>query len=102
METFIPLILLTALILVQVIRYKRLCGYLSKHYPHEWQALSNNAMGTSVWSLTNANVSESLKTGFFATVEDDYVQNFIAFRRYNLYLMAVIVAGSTVLVLSGS
>lgn len=86
MEIFIPVIIVTMLLLAQVNMYKNLCRHLAVSYPEAWAELSKNSLGTSLWSITNANVSESLKTGYFSTVEDSKIEAFLRFRRFSLLL----------------
>ena len=68
-----------------------MCKYLSYTYPEEWEKLSHTSLGASQWSVTNANLSESLKTGFFSTVADEKVRRFEKFRLFNMYLMGAVV-----------
>jgi len=68
-----------------------MCKYLSYTYPEEWEKLSHTSLGASPWSVTNANLSESLKTGFFSTVADEKVRRFEKFRLFNMYLMGAVV-----------
>ncbi|WP_338363352.1 hypothetical protein [uncultured Pseudoalteromonas sp.] len=91
MESFIPLVLISILIFVQIKKYKDMCKYLSNTYPEEWEKLSRNSLGTSPLSVANANLSESLKTGFFSTINDEKVKRFEKFRLINMYVMGVIV-----------
>ena len=46
-------------------KFRDMCKYLSFTYPEEWGKLSRNSLGGPQWSVTNANLSESLRTGFF-------------------------------------
>ena len=98
MENFIPLIFISMLIYFQMKKFKNICKYLSSTYPEEWGKLSLNSLGVSQWSISNANLSESLKTGFFATVADEKVRRFEKFRLLNMYLMGVVVLAQLVLV----
>ncbi len=91
MESFIPLIIISMLVFVQIKKFKDMCKYLSSAYPEEWEKLSHNSMGGSKWSVTNANLTESLKTGFFSTLADERIAKFEKFRSFNIYLMGVVV-----------
>jgi hypothetical protein len=91
MESFIPLIIISMLVFIQIRKFKELCKYLSSAYPEEWEKLSHNSMGGSKSSVTNANLSESLKTGFFSTVADEKIAKFEKFRSLNIYLMGAVV-----------
>lgn len=91
MESSIPLIILSALVFFQIKKFKDMCRHLSAAYPEEWEKLSRNAMGGSKWSVTNANLSESLKTGFFSTVADEKIAKFEKFKSVNIYLMGALV-----------
>ena len=87
MELYIPFItifIITLLFTLQIIKYKNLCKYLSATYPAEWQKLFENALGVSVFSITNANVAESFKTGFFSTVADKQILKFQKYKIVNL------------------
>ncbi len=97
MEAFIPLIFVPMLIFVQIKKFKDMCKYLSSAYPEEWEKLSHNSLGVSQWSITNANLSESLKTGFFSTVADEKIRRFEKFRLLNMYLMGAVVLAHLVL-----
>ncbi len=79
------------LVFVQIKKFKDMCKYLSSAYPEEWEKLSHNSMGGSKWSVTNANLTESLKTGFFSTLADEKITKFEKFRSFNIYLMGVVV-----------
>ncbi|GAA0306720.1 hypothetical protein GCM10009128_27710 [Psychrosphaera haliotis] len=101
MESFIPLVLISILIFVQIKKYKDMCKYLSNTYPEEWEKLSRNSLGTSPLSVTNANLSESLKTGFFSKkINDERVKRFEKFRLINMYVMGAIVLIQLVLAYS--
>lgn len=91
MEKFIPVVFIAVLIFIQIKKFKDMCKYLSATYPEEWQKLSHNSLGSSQWSVTNANLSESLKTGFFSTVADEKIKRFEQFRKFNMYLMGAVV-----------
>lgn len=65
MENFIPLIFIFVLVFLQIKNAKDLFKYLSSTYPDEWKKLAHNPLGGAQWSLTNENLAESLKTGFF-------------------------------------
>jgi len=91
MESFIPLIFISILVFVQVKKFKDMCKYLSYTYPEEWKKLSHTSLGGSQWSVTNANLSQSLKTGFFSTLADEKVRRFEKFRLFNMYLMSAVV-----------
>ena len=91
MVSSIPLIFISILIFVQIKKFKDLCKYLSYTFPEEWKKLSHNSLGSSQWSVTNANLSESLKTGFFSTVVDGKIRQFKKFRLFNMYLMGAAV-----------
>ncbi len=67
-----------------------MCKYLSSTYPEEWEKLSENSMGEAKGSVTNANLSASLKSGFFATISDDKVVRFLKVRKLVMYLMGSI------------
>jgi hypothetical protein len=67
-----------------------MCKYLSSTYPEEWEKLSENSMGETKGSVTNANLSTSLKSGFFATISDDKVVRFLKVRKLVMYLMGSI------------
>ena len=90
MEIFIPLIFVTALLLIQIKIFKNLCTYLSKKYPDEWKKIAENRLGGSAWSATSANFNESLKTGFFAKITDDKVEQFKKFKTFNMVLIALV------------
>ena len=91
MESFILLIFISMLVFVQIKKFKDMCKYLSYTYPEEWEKLSHTSLGGSQWSVTNASLSESLKTGFFSTVADEKVRRFEKFRLFNMYLMGAVV-----------
>jgi len=91
MESFIPLIFISMLIFIQIKKFKGMCKYLASVYPEEWEKLSHNSMGNSQWSSTNANLNESLKTGYFSKITDNKIRVFEKFRTYNMYLMGAVV-----------
>jgi hypothetical protein len=97
MEVFIPLIFIAMLIFIQAKKFKDMCKYLSSTYPEEWEKLSHNSLGVSPWSMTSANLSESLKTGFFSTVGDEKVRGFEKFKVLNMYLIWTVVFAQLVL-----
>ncbi|USE69579.1 hypothetical protein CTT31_10715 [Pseudoalteromonas maricaloris] len=98
MEELIPITLITILLFIQIKMYKNLCKHLARLYPEEWHKLTKHTLGTSQWSLLNATVSESLKTGFFSTVSDNKVKTYIQFRKYNLVAMSAVLSCNFVLV----
>jgi hypothetical protein len=91
MDSFIPLIFLFMALFFQMKKLTELCKYLSYTYPEEWKKLSQNALGGSHWSVINANLSESLKTGFFSTVVDEKIRRYKKLRLCNRYLLCVFV-----------
>ncbi|MBU2925839.1 hypothetical protein Q4506_06640 [Colwellia sp. 4_MG-2023] len=90
MNNFIPLGIIFLLVIIQIKLFKDMCKYLSSTYPEEWEKLSENAMGEAKGSVTNANLSASLKSGFFATISDDKVVRFLKVRKLVMYLMGSI------------
>lgn len=92
MEIYLPFIVIFLLLQQQVRQYKKLCKYLSATYPSEWQKLTQYSLGTTLFSITNAAVGESIKTGFFSTVEDKQIQQFKKFKMINISLLALMVA----------
>ncbi|MCZ8531598.1 hypothetical protein [Alteromonas sp. PRIM-21] len=91
MESFIPLVLISILIFLQIKKFRDMCKYLSFTYPEEWGKLSRNSLGGSQWSVTNANLSESLKTGFFSTVTDEKTRQFKRFKLLNMFMMGAVI-----------
>jgi hypothetical protein len=91
MGNYAALIFIFIIIFIQVKNFKDMCKYLSYTYTEEWKKLSQTGMKTSQWSVTNANLSESLKTGFFSTIADKKINKFNRFRLFNTYLMGVVV-----------
>ncbi|WP_159821794.1 hypothetical protein [Colwellia sp. 20A7] len=90
MNIFIPLSIIFLLVIIQIKLFKDMCKYLSSTYPEEWEKLSENSMGEAKGSVTNANLSASLKSGFFATISDDKVVRFLKVRKLVMYLMGSI------------
>jgi hypothetical protein len=97
MDTFITLTFISMLFFVQIKKFKDMCKYLSSAYPEEWQKLTHSPMGGSQWSVINANLNESLKTGFFSTLADEKIKAFEKFRSYSLYVMGAVVVLQLVL-----
>ncbi len=64
---------------------------MSKTYPQQWQRLASNKLGGSERSAVNANLNESLKSGYFATITDAKIERFKKVKLFNLTLMALIV-----------
>jgi hypothetical protein len=91
MDAFITLTFISTLFFLQIKKFKDLCKYLSSAYPEEWQKLTHSPMGGSQWSVINANLNESLKTGFFSTLADEKIKAFEMFRTYSLYVMGAVV-----------
>ena len=91
MESFIPLFLISILIFLQIKKFRDMCKYLSFTYPEEWEKLSRNSLSVSQWSVTSANLNESLKTGFFSTVADEKIRQFKRFRLINMCLMGTVI-----------
>ncbi|MBB1476045.1 hypothetical protein [Shewanella sp. SG41-3] len=91
MESFIPLSIIILLLFIQIKLFKDMCKYLSSAYSEEWEKLSENSMEGSKWSVTSANLSESLKTGFFSTVSDAKVVKFVKARKLIMYIMGGII-----------
>ena len=63
MNISIPLSIIFLLVIIQIKLFKDMCKYLSSTYPEEWEKLSENSMGEAKGSVTNANLSASLKNG---------------------------------------
>ncbi|MGE6811258.1 hypothetical protein [Pseudoalteromonas nigrifaciens] len=90
MTNYIGLIIAILLLILQNRYYLSLCKYLAQHYPNEWQKLTQNSLdGTA-----HANLAESFKNGFFATIDDSKVTRFQTFKRINLLIIAAISAAS--------
>lgn len=77
--------------------FKNLCVYLSEKYPEEWKKLENNRMGGSAWSAATANFNESLKSGFFSTINDAKIDQFAKFKSFNLALMGLVIIAQLLL-----
>jgi len=94
MTNYIGLIIIILLLILQNRYYLSLCKYLAQHYPNEWQKLTQNSLdGTA-----HANLAESFKNGFFATIDDSKVTRFKTFKMINLLIVAAITATSLVAV----
>jgi len=91
MNSFMSLSIIFLLVFIQIKQFKAMCKYLAETYPEEWKKLSISSMGGSKWSVTNANLSESLNNGFFSTISDDKVTSFLMVRKYIMYVMAGII-----------
>ncbi len=91
MDIFIPLGIIILLVFIQIKLFRDMCKYLSAAYSEEWEKLSENAMGASKRSVTNANLSASLETGFFSTVTDVEVVRFLKARKLIMYIMGAMV-----------
>lgn len=91
MDSFISLSIIFLLFFIQIKLFKDMCKYLASTYSEEWEKLSESSMGGSKWSVINANLSESLNNGFFSTISDDKVTNFLMVRKYIMYVMAGII-----------
>ncbi len=91
MESFIPLSIIILLLFIQIKLFKDMCKYLSLTYSEEWEKTIRKLYGGSKWSVTNANLSESLKTGFFSTISDDKVVRFVRAKKLIMYIMGGII-----------
>jgi len=70
--------------------FNNLRKHLAKKYPEQWQMLSTNTLGSNIGGSFN----ESLKNGFFSTIDDTKLRRFNRFKQFNMYACVVIgVAG---------
>jgi hypothetical protein len=97
MDAYISLIVISTLFFVQIKKFKNMCKYLSFAYPDEWEKLTHSPMGGNHWSVINTNLNESLKSGFFSTLDDEKIKAFEKFRTYSLYIMGAVVVLQLVL-----
>lgn len=87
MTSFIPLIIITLLFIVQIKMFNSLCKYVAFTYPEEWENLSHNSLGGSA---SKVNLAESLKTGFFSLLNDERINKFKLVKKFNLYIMGLV------------
>ena len=91
MESLVLLFIFTAMLMIQIRQFNRLCKHLAAKFPEEWEKLSRNPMGLANSSVCNANFAESLKSGFFSTVQDPKLQNFLKLKRLNICVGGILV-----------
>lgn len=90
MLSYLPLLMLIILFVIQIRMSNNLYKHLAKKYPKQWQALSKNTLGNDV----RGNLGESLKHGFFSTINDQKLRRFNQFKRFNICTcVAIGVAG---------
>ena len=97
MGIILVIALMFVLLIAQVWMFKRLGKYLAKTYPDEWHSLAENSLGTPVSSVSNANLSKSLETGYFSTLQDKQIVQFKRFKKVNVALGLAITAVAVML-----
>ncbi|QBJ64145.1 hypothetical protein [Pseudoalteromonas sp. DL-6] len=86
MENYIGLVIIVLLLIIQNRYTLHIYQYLAKHYPEQWEKLSQNSLGGSPY----ANLAESFKDGFFSTINDSKVVHYHKFKTLNLLVMVII------------
>jgi hypothetical protein len=87
---FIPFLIVTILLITQIKMFNNLCMYLSSTYPEEWQKLSPKALGTPSRAVAKTYLVESLKSGYFSTLDDPKITKFEQHKKFILYLMGIV------------
>jgi len=86
MLSYFALFILISLFVIQIRMFNNLCKHLAKKYPEQWHALSKNTLGSDI----GGNLNESLKSGFFSTIDDTKLRRFNRFKQFNMYACVVI------------
>jgi len=80
MLSYLPLLILIILFVIQIRMFNSLCKHLAKKHPEQWQALSKNTLGNDI----GGNLNESLKSGFFSTIDDQKLRRFNLLKQFNI------------------
>ncbi|MGS0537209.1 hypothetical protein [Pseudoalteromonas sp. SaAl2] len=90
-------ILIFALFIIQNRKYNALLTHLAQAYPTQWEQLTQNTLGDTSRSTLTANFNESLKNGFFSTLDDPKVSQFKKLKTINMTIcFALAVLGLTI------
>ena len=99
MESYplLAFILMCALLIIQNRKYNALLTYLAQAYPTQWEQLAQNTLGDTSRSAVAANFNESLKCGFFSTIDDPQISQFKKLKTINMTIcFALAVLGLTI------
>ncbi|MGO2128842.1 MAG: hypothetical protein ACTH4U_08890 [Pseudoalteromonas prydzensis] len=77
-------ILICALLIIQNRKYNALLAHLAQTYPIQWEQLAQNTLGDTSRSAVAANFNESLKNGFFSTLDDPKISQFKKLKTINM------------------
>lgn len=90
-------ILICALFIIQNRKYNALLTYLEQTYPTQWEQLAKNTLGDTSRSAIAANLNESLKSGFFSTLDDPKISQFKKLKTISMTIcFALAVLGLTI------
>ena len=85
-------ILICALFIIQNRKYNALLTHLSQTYPAQWEQLAKNTLGDTSRSAIAANFHESLKSGFFSTLDDPKINQFKRLKTINMTVCSALAA----------
>jgi len=73
---YLPLLIASVLLFFRVYHFKRLQTHIKETYPNEWDKLCANKMGMNESTAKEANIEESIKSGFLSQQQDSLIVNF--------------------------
>ena len=85
-------ILIFALLIIQNRKYNALLAHLAQTYPSQWEPLTQNTLSDTSRSAISANLHESLKNGFFSTIDDTEISQFKKLKTINTYICGALAA----------
>ncbi|MDN3378509.1 MULTISPECIES: hypothetical protein [unclassified Pseudoalteromonas] len=90
-------ILICALFIIQNRKYNALLTHLAQTHPTQWEQLAQNTLGDTSHCAVAANFNESLKNGFFSTLDDPKISQFKKLKTINMTIcFALTVLGLTI------
>ena len=73
---FLPVVIATLFIFIQVFHFKKLKAHVEHAYPSEWEKVCANPMKTSLSKAISVNLQESILNGYLSTQNDPLISNF--------------------------
>lgn len=87
----LPILLISALIIIRVLKFNQVKAHVEKVYPAEWSKLCTNKMKMRKSVVIWGNLEESLKRGFLSQQDDPALNSFKRFdKSYHLIAITLI------------
>lgn len=85
MENYIGFIIILLQLIIQNRYTLFIYKYVANQYPEQWKKLSQHSLDGTPY----ANLAESFKDGFFATINDTKIARYHTFKTLNLFIIII-------------